>query len=85
MAQYNIAEKHLNIVSHIEHPDVEKIVDERIAERDTKIEQLEGQISELSTFVRHLAERPVVPPKTKKKNDIYLSWDPDKLKAKGKK
>ena len=45
--QYRIAESTLNIISHMEHPDVEKIVDSRIAQRDAVIQQLQDRLTKL--------------------------------------
>jgi len=47
--QFRIAEKYLNIVSHVEHPDIEKIAGEsfkkQIGERDAKIADLEQRLA----------------------------------------
>jgi hypothetical protein len=47
LVQYNIAEKHLNVISHVEHPDLERIVDSRIKERDAVIQQLQDRLTKL--------------------------------------
>jgi integrase len=49
-----------------------------LKERDGKIERLEGEVAQLEMWVRHLAERPPVPPEPKKE-EIYMTWDPEKL------
>jgi len=50
-----------------------------LASRDVKIERLERELGEVSTFLQHMSEN-WQPIPAKKAEEKYLSWDPEKVK-----